>query len=201
MEAFAKLLSALVLPLVVIDIIGGTFSGIWLAILGDWWLIFYGILATISSSFLLVLAITPGLFFSINGVKMLEKGNKVGGYLFSTFGLIYTIVILTIWCIVVLLYYTVHAEKDSIIPALIWSYGIATGPIAWLAQKDLMNGNDRAMITTIFIKFGYIINIFAILLVGISLLDSIAIFCVSVSISLFLQLYISYIENKYREYY
>ena len=201
MEAFAKLLSVLVVPLGILNMFGGIISGIWLAILGEWGLIGYGILALFVSGMGLGLAMAPGLIFAAPAAAMLEKGNKVGWYFFGLLSTIYTVGILTAWCILVLVYYTKYADSNSIIPVLIWSYGIATGPIVWLAQKDLQSGNEYAMITTFFIEVAYILTILAILLVGVSLLNVLVLFGVVMSIGLIVQFSVAYLAEKSRAYY
>lgn len=201
MKAFAKLLSVLAFPLFILNIFGDIVSGIWLAILGEWGLIGYGILALLISGMGIGLAMAPGLLFAVPAAAMLEKGNKIGGYFFGLLSTIYTVGILTAWCILVLVYYTKQANADSIIPVLIWSYGIATGPIVWLAQKDLQSGNEYAMITTFFIEVAYILTILAILFVGVSLLNVVVLFGVVMSIGLVVQFSVAYFSEKSQAYY
>ena len=64
MESFARLLSVLAVPLSILNIFGGIVSGIWLAILGEWGLIGYGILALLVSGMGLGIAMAPGLIFA-----------------------------------------------------------------------------------------------------------------------------------------
>ena len=201
MEAFARLLSVLAVPLGVLNMFGGIISGIWLAILGEWGLIGYGILALLVSGMGIGFAMAPGLLFAAPAVAMLEKGNKIGAYFFGLLSTTYTVGILTTWCILVLVYYTKQANADSIIPVLIWSYGVATGPIVWLAQKDLQSGNEYAMITTFFIEVAYILTILAILFVGVSLLNVVVLFGVVMSIGLIAQFSVAYLAEKSQAHY
>lgn len=198
MEAFAKLFAVLAVPLAILNMFGGFVSGIWLAILGEWGLIGYGILALFVSSLLIGLAMGPGLIFAAPAAILLEKGNKIGGYFFGLLSTIYMVGVLTAWCILVLIYYTKHAETDSLIPVLIWSYGIATGPILWLAQKDR---NEFAVITAFFIQVAYILTIFAILLVGVSLQHVLILFGIVMSIGLAVQFSVAYLAEKSQVYY
>ena len=201
MDALERLLSVLAAPLAILNMFGGIISGIWLAILGKWGLIGYGILALIVSGMGLGLAMVPGLIFAGPAAVMLEKGNKIGGYFFGLLSIIYKVGVLTAWCILVLVYYTKHADADSLIPVLIWSYGIATGPISWLAQKELQSGNEHATIITFFIEVAYILTILAILLVGISLLNVLILFGVVMSIGLIVQFSVAYLAENSQAYY
>lgn len=201
MEAFARLLSVLAVPLAIINMFGGIVSGIWLAILGEWGLIGYGLLALMVSGMAIGLAMAPGLLFAAPAAVMLEKGHKVGGFFFGFLSTLYTVGILTAWCILVLVYYTKQANADSIIPVVIWSYGIAIGPIVWLAQKDLQSGNEYAMVTTFFIEIAYILTILGILFVGVSLLDVIILFGIIMLIGMVVQFSMAYLVEQSNPYY
>ncbi len=196
MESFARALSVLAIPLGVINMFGGIVSGIWLAILGEWGLIGYGILALILSGMGIGLAMMPGMIFAAPAVIMLEKGNKLGGYFFGFLSSLYTIIVLVAWCILVLIFHTKQASHESIIPVLIWSYGIATGPIAWLAQKDLKSGNEYAMVSTFFIQIAYLLAILGILLIGMSLLSVLFLFGITMIIGLTVQFSMAYLTEK-----
>lgn len=179
---------------------GGIISGVWLAILGEWGLIGFGILALLAAIPAIGLALVPGLIFAAPGAAMLEKGNKVGGYFFAILSTIYKVVVLSAWCILLLSYYTTQANAHSIIPLLIWSYGIAITPIAWLAQKDFQAGNEYAMVTTLFLEVAYIITILSIFIVGISLLNILIFFGVVMSISIIFTSTIAYRIDKSKGY-
>lgn len=201
MEVIEKFLSLLAVPLAILNIFGGIVSGIWLAILGEWSLIGFGVLAFFVSGMLVGLAMTPGLIFAMPAAAMLEKGNKIGGFIFGFLGTLYTVGVLTAWCVLVLVYCIKQANAESIIPVLIWSYGIATGPIIWLAQKDLQTGSIYAMITTFFIEIAYVLTILGILLIGMSLIDVLFLFGIVMGVGLITQHYIAYMLDKNKSYF
>ena len=64
MNAFANLATVLAVPLGLINMLGGIVSGIWLAILGEWGIIGYGIAALFVSGIGLGLAMVPGLLLA-----------------------------------------------------------------------------------------------------------------------------------------
>jgi len=201
MEAIARLLTIVATPLSIFNMLGGIVSVIWLAILGEWWLIGYGILAIMFSGMLLGFAMLPGMLLAAPAVAMMEKNIKIGGYFFGLLSTIYTLGVLSAWCILVLLYYIDTATSDSIIPVLIWSYSVALAPIMWLAQKDLQSGNENAMISTFFIEIAYIFSILGILFIGVSLIDVIVIFAVIISIGMIMQFYMAFLIEKEQRYY
>ncbi len=201
MEAFARLLSMLAVPLGLINIFGGIVSGIWLAVLGEWGLIGFGILALMVSGMGLGLAMAPGLVFAAPAAALLEKGKNIPGYFFGFLSTLYIFAVLVGWCILVLIYYTKQANPDSIIPILIWSYGIATGPIAWLAQKDMQSGSEYAMVATFFIQIAYLLTVIGILFVGMSLINVIVLFSIVMSVGMVVQFSMAYLIEQSKSYY
>ncbi len=82
MNAFAKLATVLSAPLGIINMFGGIVAGIWLAILGEWGLIGYGIAALFISGIGLGIAMMPGMLFLAPAAALREEGNKAGFYFF-----------------------------------------------------------------------------------------------------------------------
>lgn len=201
METLAKLLTAVAVPLSIFNMLGGIVSVIWLGILGEWGLIGYGVLAIMFSGMLLGFAMLPSILLAAPAVTMMEKNIKIGGYFFGLLSTIYTLGVLSAWCILVLLYYTDHATSSSIIPVLIWSYSVATAPIMWLAQKDLQSGNDHAMISIFFIEVAYILSILGILFVGASLIEIMVLFAVVMTAGMIVQFSLAFLIEKEQQYY
>jgi len=172
METFTKLAAALSVPLGLLNMLGGIVAGIWLAILGEWGIIGYGIVALFVSGFGLGLAMAPGLLFAAPAAALHEKGHKLGFYFFGFLGALYTVAVLTAWCIAVLYFFARQADSSSVFPILLWSYGVATGPIAWMAHKEAQGGGgEGAMISTFFAQVAYVLVILAVLFFRVSIVD------------------------------
>ena len=124
-----------------------------------------------------------------------------GFYMFGFLSALYTIAILTVWCIAILIFFTKQANADAMIPMLIWSYGVATAPIAWVAQKELQGGNEFSMISTFFAQVAYILVIIAILLFRVSLLDVTILFGIVMFFGLLIQFRIASQIERESEYY
>lgn len=183
-----KLIAVLSIPLGLINTFGGIGAGIWLAILGEWGIIGYGIAAIIVSGIGLGIAMMPGVLFALPAATLYEKGNRFGFYFFGFLSAFYTIAVITVWCIAVLYFFVKQANPDSLIPILLWSYGVATAPIAWLAQKEMQGGgNQYSMISTFFAEVAYIIVILSILLFRVSLVDVLILFGIVMFFGLVLQ--------------
>ena len=188
METFTKFAAALSIPLALLNMLGGIVAGIWLAILGKWGIIGYGIAALFVSGFGLGIAMMPGLLFAAPAAALHEKGNKLGFRFFCFLGALYTVAVLTAWCIAVLYFFARQADSGSIIPILLWSYGVATGPIAWMAQKEAQGGGgEEAMISTFFAQVAYVIVVLAVLFFRVSLVDVTILFGVIMVVGLIFQ--------------
>jgi hypothetical protein len=188
MEGFAKFAAAVAVPLGLLNILGGIVAGIWLAILGRWGIIGYGLLALVVSGYGLGLAMMPGLLFAVPAAALHEKGHKPVSYFFSFLSALYTMAVLAIWCMAVLFFFVRQADSSSIIPILIWSYGVATGPIAWMAQKEMQGGGgEYSMISTMFAQVAYVLVVLAVLLFRVSLVDVTILFGAVMVIGLIVQ--------------
>lgn len=154
MKTLLSVMSALLIPIGFLNIFGGIISGIWLAILGKWSPILTGLAGLFCSAFLLGFALMPGVLFAVPAAKFAEKKIYAGLYFFGLLGSLYTFTVITIWCIVVMRYFMIDATEKSYIPLMIWSYGVAIGPLAYMASKD--SANAASGLTTFFTSVAYI---------------------------------------------
>ena len=179
MNAMFKLFELLALPFVIFNFLSGIVSGVWLAILGDWGSIGYGILAMIISGFLIGIVLMPSLLFAGPAAYFAKKDIISLYYIFAFLDSLYTVAILAIWCGGVLSFLASRATSESVIPALIWSYGVALGPWQDMTRKDIQSGSgESAVITTVFAQLGYVVMILLILLWGVGIGNALLVFAV-----------------------
>jgi hypothetical protein len=153
---FVATLTAISVPLMILNLFGGIISGIWLAILGEWGKIFRGIFFVVAASSIAIpIALIPSLIFTAPMAMAMNRGKKVLEILFASLSFLYKNALITIWCIWVMWFFVRSANESSLIPLLIWSYGVATDPWMWLAQKD---HNEFAIFSTLFAEAAYIIG-------------------------------------------
>ena len=191
MGTFAKIVAASTVLLRLLMMLSSIVAGIWLAILGEWGIIGYGIIAALFVSELgLGLAISPQLLFATPAAALYEKGNKFGFYFFAFLGALYVVGVLTTWCIVVLYFFARQSDANSVIPALLWSYGVATGPIARMARKEEAQGGGGVgtMVPTFFSQVAYVLVILAVLFFKVSIFDVSVLFGAIMIIGLIFQL-------------
>ena len=196
MQSLEKIISALVLLLMLLNIFGGIGSGIWLAIIGEWGIIGYGIAYLFLGPSALSLAMSPVLIFAASLAAMGDNPNKRAIYFFTFLGALYTIVVLTVWCIVTFYFFAKQADESSYIPILIWSYGAATGPIVYLAESD----NDSSIIATFFAQFAYVVVALLAIFFSLTMFDLTIVFGCFMLIGLIMQFATVILKDKYRGY-
>ncbi len=163
MRTLGALAAALTGVFMLLNALGGIASGIWLAILGEWWAFGLGIIGIFVSHLIISIALIPSFGLSAAAYAAIQRGYRTGGMLIGAFSNFYIAALITIWCIAILSIFMSHATSTSWLPLLIWSYGVAIGPWAFLAQKDVQAGTGEGAVTlTFFAQLAYLVLIVAI---------------------------------------
>jgi len=158
-NGFVATFTALAVPIMILNLLGGIISGIWLAILGEWGEIIRGILFMVVAGFAISIVLMPSLLFAAPAVMAIEKGKKLLGIFLGSLSVLYTIALMTIWCIWIMWLFVSSASEGSLIPLLIWSYGVALAPWMWLAQEDQQGGgNEFSLFSIFFAQASYILG-------------------------------------------
>ncbi len=137
-----------------LNVLGGITSGIWLAFLGEWKLLGTGVAAMFLGGIAVIPALMPGMVFTLPGVYFMERNWNLPGYFFLLLSTLYTVSIMVVWCVGVLVFFMSRATAETYIPLLIWSYGIGVSVWSWLAKKD---GSDASVISSFFAQIGYVV--------------------------------------------
>ena len=125
MTALLGLITALSLPLMILNILGGVVSGIWLALLGEWGAIGRGILFLFVLTWFLRLMLMPSVLLTLPAAYYEERGKTFGFVCFIALSSLYILALMTVWCCGILFLFVKDATESSLIPRLIWSYGVA----------------------------------------------------------------------------
>jgi len=184
MHSFTKFVTLFSIPLMVMNLLGGIVSFVWLVFLGEWTVVGYGIVGLIISSTCISLAMTPGTLLSVSATTLKEKKNESGSRLFSFLSGLYGVTVFSLWCLGVLFLFSKLINADSFIPVLLWSYVIATAPIATMAKTEK---NRNYYITAFFAQMAYVVVIAMIVISKVSLLDVSIVFAFVMSIGLVVQ--------------
>jgi hypothetical protein len=157
--------------------------------LGEWWAIGYGIIGIFTSHFLLGIVMMPGLLFAAPAVLLANKGKTLLAFPLLFLGQLYTYVVIVIWCLLVFLVFMSRASFSSFWPLLIWSYGVALGPLMYMAQREQQSGSgDASTMTTFFAQIGYIVTALVAAFQRVSLLDLAIIFSGIMALGMLIQI-------------
>jgi CarD family transcriptional regulator len=129
----------LALPFVLLNAFAGLVAAVWLAFEGEWLAIGLGVSGILSGPFLLGLLLLPGMVFAAPAAKALEKGMTITFATFPVFSLVYTFTVFAVWGIVIFAYFMQSLSGSLVLPTALWSYAVASGPVAFLASKERDN--------------------------------------------------------------
>jgi hypothetical protein len=176
-STIARAIKVILVPIMLLNWLGGLVSGVWLALLGDWSPIAVGIAAMFVSHILLGIAFLPALALFAPAMLFFERGRGVLAGLFLAASQAYQVAIIALWCVGVLLFFASGAAPPSIVPRLIWSYGVALGPIMYMAQKEQRSGGaEGTVFATLVAQVAYVVTIVAALLLSVTVLQGAMIF-------------------------
>jgi hypothetical protein len=173
----------------ILNIIGGIASGLWLIILGHWKIVLAGAALMLISMYGIGFVLMLSLPLIALVERCEERHNKTGILFFGFLNSLYTMGLLAIWCIGILYLFLANADNHSLLPMIIWSYIVATGPWSFLAQKDQEGGeNLHSIIAMFLIEIAYIIASFLVIFVHPSFITIILVFAIIMSIGIVIQM-------------
>lgn len=176
MHSFEKTAENLVAPLGFFYICIWLISGIWLAVVDNWGLIAYGVFVSFISIFGLVSALMPGMLFAGPAAAFKKNNKKMGFYILSCLTTFYSMTVMSIWCIAIIHFFLKESDAGSFIPALLWSYCVAIGPILWISNKDIQSKERYAINSTVFAQLACLSLVFVNILITLPLAWNIALF-------------------------
>jgi len=198
MKSVFTLISVLLVPIFVLNILGDIVAGIWLVTLRDWEALWVGILAIFASHFPLSLFLMVGMIFILPAQYFIKKNNKSGILVCSFFSISYTLTLITIWSVMILWFFISSATSQNIIPRLIWSYGTAMSPWMFFAQKDQQggDGNEYSLISLLFAEVAYISAMAMILFLKATMINILAVFGIVMGVCLIVEMIIGIKSSK-----
>lgn len=172
------------LPIVVLNFFGFIISGIWLLIIGQWSSVAVGFLLTMIAPFVLGLAILPSMIFNGPMVYFAERRVTIGIYFFGFLASVYIYMVIAAWCSSVTFYFLRDAPSHAFWPLLIWSYGVATSPWSYMAQRD----QSIASFYSLFFTQVAFIVMMACMAFGVDLLDGLQVFALVMTVGVFVHM-------------
>ena len=198
MKNFLAQLAVLVsLPILFINSFGGIIAFVWLIFESEWTLIIQGIVAFFVSSFIVAIAFLPAFGVAFIGMFFYKMKIKILAYPIFYISTLLNIAVISIWTLFVFSYALDNSSSEtSLIPITLWAYGVAVGPIQYMASKE-GSENVGALLLTTFSALGSLWMVFAISFLGYELLTAMWGFLISMAICLNIMFFdVSQYEKK-----
>ena len=180
-----------------INSFGGIIAFVWLIFESEWTLIIQGVIAFFVSSLILAIAFLPAVGVSLVGMFFYKIKIKILAYPIFYISTLLNIAVISIWTFFVFNYALVNSSSEtSLIPITLWAYGVAVGPIQYMASKE-GSENVGALLLTTFSALGSLWMVFAISFLGYELLTAMWGFLISMTICLNIMFFdVSQYEKK-----
>ena len=198
MKNFLAQLAVLVsLPILLINSFGGIIAFVWLMFESEWTLIIKGVIAFFVSSFVLGIAFLPAAGVSLIGMFFYIKKIKFLAFPIFYIATLLNIAVISIWTLFVFSAAFMNSSSEtSLIPITLWAYGVAVGPIQYMASKE-GSENVGAQLLTTFSALGSLWMVFAISFLDYELLTAMWGFLISMAICLNIMFFdVSQYEKK-----
>ena len=82
------------------------------------------------------------------------------------------------------------------IPKLIWSYGVATGPWAYMASKEQVGAGLSSTLSTLLAEVAYVVIVILIIFFSVTFIQALMIFAGFMLVSLVTQMTLAYLIQK-----
>lgn len=159
MNTLMRAAATLVPVIGIINLLGGLVSGIWLAVLGQWWALSYGLIGLFVSHRIIGFLLVPSMFLAAPATRLQETGRTSRATILIGLSALYTATLITVWASAVMVLFVSRSSEGTLFALLLWSYGVATGPWAWLAREDQQSGgNEFSSMSTFFLQLGYFVG-------------------------------------------
>lgn len=189
----AALVAALFIPFIILNFFGGVVAGIWLAILGEWWAIGYGIVGLLGAHFVLAIALMPSILLIAPASYFFDKSHPILASPFLLLGLTYVYALISAWCMFIFYTFMFRATENSFWPLLIWSYGVAHVPLFYMAGKEEGVGGSH---TTLFAAVAYVVMSLCYVFADTTLLDLAEIFIGIMIVGLLIHIGIGFVAMR-----
>ena len=155
-----KLIMLLMVPLMALSWLAGPVGGIWLIVRGEWWAIGYAALSLIVSPFIISIALLPSLALAAPAAIAGDRRPRLSVAL-GVPALAYTAVVMTAWCVGVLLFFLSRSTDSNWLPLSLLAITVGMGPWTYMASKEAQAdrgaGSDGSAIATMFMTAAYLV--------------------------------------------
>lgn len=175
------------IPLTILQVIGGIASGVWLAVLGQWWALGIGALAMLSP-FFLPLFLSPGFLLAGPAIQLIQRG-RIGAavpLVFLSQLLVFAAV--SAWCVAVFRLFLGNGSDSAFWPLLVWSYVVALAPWLYLAKGEHQSRpGEGSFMAMFFAQVAYVAMAAAFAFYGFGLEELVALFAAIMAAGVLIQ--------------
>lgn len=184
------LIAVLVLPLMLLNFLDGIVGAIWLMFLGEWGALGIALIASIFGAMACGFALMPGMLVTAPAMLMYEKGGaaRIASYPLFFAGLLWTFAVMSGWALLSFAYFLEKADASSLVPMLLIAFSVATGPWAYMAQKEAQSGNEYSSITTFFLQIACAVILVMLAFAGAHPFTALVVFLVIMGIAFLINL-------------
>jgi MFS family permease len=136
----------------------GIISGIWLAFLGNWSVIFYGLFLSFAMPFAYTLVSLPTMAIMPLLIKAVEKKSKFFTVFLGLINVLYSNGIMVAWIYFVFVEFTKNANGIIAIPFILWGYSTVIAPLAYMAKGEAPD-NTGTSLGIFLAQSGYVLAI------------------------------------------
>ena len=112
------LIQLLSIPLLLLNLLGWVVAGVWLAIVGQWGSIGYGLLSMVLSHFVLGFALMPIVILAIPMQHPRIGTSSIMQCALALLAGFYRLLLMTVWCGAVLYFFLERADSESYVYAV-----------------------------------------------------------------------------------
>lgn len=194
---FSGLIATLSVPILLLNLLGGIVSGIWLMIAGEWSLFISGLVYMMFGAMIIGILLMPSLLFAGPAAIFADKRKYVLFAVFGSLGILYTYGLIAIST-----YYVADIALGSVSAplwaSLLWMYAVVLAPWQYMASKE--QDNTSTGMTTFALALGVFTLMICIGIFGMTLSQAfpflISILLLSMVTQLILALAIAHEEKK-----
>lgn len=155
-DALEKIIGILSLPVIAVDLLGGIVGLVWLAILGEWGLILWGVILMVIGTFILSLLLLPSFIFAFPAVYFAKKRLNIFVIPFVFLSALYVGILMYFSSLWVIGFVTSALDGvQGSLPYLFWGYCLATAPWSFMASKEDSN-SIATFLPIFFLKLGLV---------------------------------------------
>ncbi len=139
MPSLKKIVSAVLTPLMRVNIAGLVIGATWVGMTMQWKVIGIGIITFCFSSYIIPILLIPVGLFSHFMLFCNKAKQKVIEQLMFVLSIAYILLFLTMWCVSILYFAITYVAIDYMVGGLIWANSIAMLSLLWWINKDRKN--------------------------------------------------------------